>query len=130
MSTADGYDQGRLQERLGLALHAALRARDPAAMAALRSALTAIANAEAIGTDTLPAAGTSSQHVAGAAAGLGATEVPRRALTQAGIEAIVRTEIAERQHAAVQYAEAGHAERAVRLQNEARVLLAVLDPAG
>ena len=82
------------------------------------------------GPQASAAAGRGSQHVAGAAAGLGMTEVPRRALTDAAIEHIVRMEITERQHAAVQYTEAGHTERAARLQSEAAALLAVLDPCG
>jgi hypothetical protein len=93
-----------LRGRLTAALRAALRARDPVAIAALRTALGSIANAEAVSPDRGPAARTSSLHLAGAVAGLGAAEVPRRELAEPAVAEIVRTEIAERQQAAGQYA--------------------------
>jgi uncharacterized protein len=128
MSASDaGADQRPdLRERLRLALSTAMRGRDQAATAALRSALAAIANGEAIGADPATAPRTSSPHFAGAAAGLGAAEVARRELSEAAVEHIVRAEVADRQLAAGQYAQAGHASRAARLRTEAGVLLAVL----
>jgi len=124
MTTAD-QDDG-VRGRLGLALRAALRARDQAAMAALRSALAAIANAEAVRPDGLPPATTSSPHFAGAAAGPGAAEVARRVLTEADLTEIVRAEIAGRRQAAGQYRRAGHADRGTRLETEADVLTSAL----
>jgi uncharacterized protein YqeY len=121
VGAADGQDSG-MRARLSRALRDALRGREPVATAALRSALAAIGNAEAVSAGRLPAAGTSSPHFAGAAAGLGAAEVPRRALSEADVESIVRAEIAERQLAARQYAEAGHDERAAQLRAQAAVL--------
>jgi hypothetical protein len=97
------------------------------AVAALRSALAAIANAEAV-----PAGGggrtpTTSPHVAGAAAGLGAGEAQRQRLTAAEIGQIVESEIGERQEAAADYERGGHAEQAARLRREAQALRDVLD---
>jgi uncharacterized protein YqeY len=133
---ADSGDD--LQARLRLALSAALRARHMTAVAALRSALSAIGNAEAApvppsggaagpaaaATRTADggAAGTSSPHVAGAAAGLGAAEAERRRLSPAQVAAIVQAEIDKRLAAAAQYQTAGHADRAARLTEEARAL--------
>jgi len=97
------------------------------AAAALRSALAAIANAEAIpvsGSGTAPA---TSPHFAGTAAGLGAGEAQRRLLTEAEIGQIVETEIGERQAVAAEYEHGGHAERAAKLRREAHALRDVLD---
>jgi hypothetical protein len=107
--------------RLRAALTDALRVRDKVAVLALRSALSAIANAEAVG----PApdiAGASSLHMAGAVAGLGAGETQRRTLTAAEAGQIVQAEISERLRAARDYESSGHAARAQRLRAEADVL--------
>jgi uncharacterized protein len=114
---------------LAAALRAALGARDMPAAAALRSALAAIANAEAVSGDAVhavpvPRPGTS--RIAMASAGLGSTEVPRRVLDEAIIRGIVSNEITERRQAADQYAAAGHVSYADRLTAEANVLQAVL----
>jgi uncharacterized protein YqeY len=119
-----------LQDRLNAALRGALRARDQAAIAAFRSALAAIANAEAVRIDPDGRTDTGSAHFAGAAAGLGAAEAPRRTLSEEAITALVRAEVTERQTAASQYALAGHEQRAARLTAEADALLAVLDRRG
>jgi hypothetical protein len=66
-----------IRDRLQRALRAALRARDRAATSALRSALAAIGNASAVPKEPAPAVA-GGPHFAGAAAGLGAGEVPRR----------------------------------------------------
>ena len=114
------------QARLRLALAEALRARDMNAVRPLRSALAAIGNAEAVEPDASAPTGPGSPHVAGAVAGLGAAEAPRRSLSAAQIQQIVRAEAGERERAARDYERAGHADRAGRLRREARVLLAVL----
>jgi uncharacterized protein len=109
--------------RLGLALREALRARDRVAASALRSALAAIGNAEAVLPPSGPAPA-GSPHIAGAAEGLGAGEAERRGLSEAEIGEIVRAEITERRDAAGQYERAGQAVRAERLRREADVLAA------
>jgi uncharacterized protein len=124
-------DDGRaIRARLNQALRDALRSRDQVATSALRSALAAIANAEAVEASAQPAAASGSEHFAGAAAGLGATEVARRELTEAAVRAIVRAEITDRDTAVRQYARGGHADRAGRLRAEINVLEGVLTVGG
>jgi len=118
-----------IRDRLQTALRAALRARDKTAASALRSALAAIDNASAVPAEPAPGVA-SGPHFAGAAAGLGAGEAPRRGLTAGEAERIVRAEIAEREEAATGYERAGHADRADRLRREAAVLASAVDPAG
>jgi uncharacterized protein len=109
------------QARLRAALADALRRRDRVAVSALRSALSAIGNAEAVSPP--PAgAGTRSAHIAGAAAGLGAGEASRRSLTPAEIDQIIRAEIGERARAADDYDRSGQPGPAQRLRAEAEVL--------
>jgi hypothetical protein len=111
-----------LEERIRTALRDAMRSRDAVARAALRSALASIANAGAVPGVPVDSSG-SSEHVAGAVAGLGAAEVPRRELSETDVAGIVRTEIAERLAAADQVP----AEAADRLRAEAAVLSSLLD---
>lgn len=115
-----------VRSRLRLALTDAVRARDTIAVSALRSALSAIANAEAVDPGPAATAGPGSPYVAGAAAGLGATEARRRSLSPAQAEQIVRAEAGERESAARDYERAGHADQAGRLRREARVLMSVV----
>jgi uncharacterized protein YqeY len=116
-----------IRDRLHHALRDAMRARDRVAASALRSALAALDNAGAVPAGQGPATA-SGPHFAGAVAGLGAGEVPRRGLAAGEAERIVRAEIAEREAAADGYEGAGHGEQARRLRQEARVLASVLDP--
>lgn len=64
---------------------------------------------------------------AGTVAGVGATEVERRSLTDSQMEEIVRAEIADREAAADGYERAGELEQARRLRGEAKVLSSILD---
>ena len=100
----------------------AIKARDAVAAAALRSALAAIENAEAVDPPPLSGGSASHPHIAGSISGLGATEAARRDLTAAEVEEIVRREMVERLTAAGEYERLGHAARADRLREEARVL--------
>ena len=117
-------DGGTLRGRLRGALPAAMKARDGAAVAALRSALAAIDNAEAVESAPRrsPAAAAGHADLAGTVAGLGVAEVERRHLQEAEVEQIVQAEVAERRAAADAYERAGQAERAGRLRAEADVL--------
>jgi uncharacterized protein len=117
---------GNLRERLRRALPTAMRSRDALAVAALRSALAAIDNAEAVDAAG-PQAGTGHPELAGTVAGLGAAEVERRTLTQAQMEGIVRAEVADRETAAHDYERAGRHERAEQLRDEAALLSTYLD---
>lgn len=117
---------GDIRIRMRRALTAAMKARDQRAVAALRSALAAIDNAEAVeaaGEGHPPGEG----RIAGAVLGVGAAEVARRTLTPAETQAIVRQEVAERQTAAQAYERAGQSGPAERLRAEAEVLRAYLD---
>jgi len=112
--------------RLRSALGEALRARDMVAVAALRSVLSAIGNAEAVAPGPPAAAGAGGEYFAGAVAGVGAAEARRRTLGAAEIEQIVRAEVGERLLAAGEYERAGHAGQAARLRSEVRVLTSVM----
>jgi uncharacterized protein len=110
-----------------------MKARDQQAVAALRSALAAIDNAEAVEA-TNPLIGQvgaggggavvpgSAAPVAGAVRGLGAGEVERRSLTAGEMDAIVQREVAERRTAARAYEDAGQSRYAERLRAEAELL--------
>jgi glutamyl-tRNA synthetase len=112
-----------MRDRLRSDLTAALKARDRTAVSALRSAIAALDNAEAVDLverGTQPAA--ASSHIAGASAGAGSADVPRRTLTDDEIEAIVAGQIEERRQAAREYAELGRTDAAERLNAEADIL--------
>jgi uncharacterized protein len=123
---------GDIRTRMRRALTAAMKARDRSAVTALRSALAAIDNAEAVDpantppatarqpgpgkappgegrlpTAKVPSAGDGDPpgkgRIAGAALGVGAAEAERLTLTPAETQAIVREEVTERQAAADAY---------------------------
>ena len=114
-----------IRTRLRRALGVALKAREAGAVSALRSAMSAIGNAEAVDPSARPA-GTGSAHFAGTVAGVGAGEARRRLLTEADADAIVRQEAAEREAAAGEYERGGRAAEAASLREGARALMAVL----
>lgn len=103
-------------------LTAALKARDSVAVAAIRSALAAIDNAEAPPADGAGPRTVEGEHIAGSAAGLGATEVEPLHLTRADLRAIVETEMRERSDAAREYERIGRHDEAQRVRSEADVL--------
>ncbi len=98
-----------------------MKARDRIAMAALRSTLAAIENAEAVGHPVRFGEGLAIEQTP---VGVGAAEVDRMSLTEVEIEAIVRTEMAEREEAAADYERRGRTEQADRLRREVAVLAA------
>jgi len=103
-----------------------MKARDRVAVAALRSTLAAIENAEAVDR---PATVDQQLAIERIPVGVGAAEVARRVLTEAQVEHIVRAEVAEREAAAREYDLAGRPDRAERLRDEVGVLTAHLaDP--
>lgn len=103
-------------------LTAAFKTGDRVAVSALRSALAAIENAEALPVDHLARSVTENEHVAGAAAGLGAAEVQRRHLAEADLRAIVVREVHERSVAAGDYEQLGRGDLAELLRSETDVL--------
>jgi uncharacterized protein len=113
-----------MRSRLRHDLTLALKARDRVAVAALRSAIAAIENAEAIEPKPSPSGETSSEHVAGATAGVGSSDVARRELSDADMAAIVSEQVEERFQAADQYEQLGRWDAADRLKREAVVLRA------
>lgn len=112
-----------LRDRLRAAVAIAMKSRDRRAVSALRSALAAVENAEAveIDADAVRAGAIEASRV-----GVGAAEAARRELTEADVTAIVQTEISERRAAAAAYEASGHAERAAELLAEADALTAHL----
>ncbi|MFF7179398.1 hypothetical protein [Streptomyces sp. NPDC008121] len=101
-----------------------MRARDKAAVSALRSTLAALDNAEAVPLSEDRLRGTALE---ASPAGVGATEAVRRELTERAVLDVVRAEAAERLDAAEQLTAPAHADRAARLRAEAEVLLRFLD---
>ena len=105
-------------------LMTAMRARDAISISALRSAIAALDNAEAVPVEAEPT--TSSSHIAGAVTGIGAAEAQRRQLTEADVIDILRREISERLTAAEDAEHARATAHAERLRAEAKVLAAYL----
>lgn len=110
-------------------LTAALKTRNRVAITALRSALAAIDNAEAVPADRSSGSVIGNEHVAGSATGLGAAEAERRHLTAADLQSIVENEVRERSVAAEEYEQLGRNDLAERLHAEAEVLSRYLRPA-
>ena len=118
-------DPIRTALRAGLA--PAMRARDKVATTAIRSALAAIDNAEAVPGVSLDTS-TSEGPIAGARLGLGAGEAQRRELTQQDVLDIVETEISGRLTAASEVEQAGRPDHGQRLRAEAAVLTSFVRP--
>jgi uncharacterized protein len=116
-----------MRENMRHALKTAMKARDKTAVAAIRSVLAAIDNAEAIQVDH-SATEHGSAEVAGAAVGLGAAEAERRSLAAADIRTIVETEINDRIAAANEYEQGGRGEAGRKLRAEADVLRGYVYP--
>lgn len=116
-----------LRVHMRQALREAMRARDKAAVSALRSALATLDNAEAVPVDESALRGLALEQ---APVGAGATEAARRELGEDEVVAVVRAEADERLEAAAQLTAPEHAARAARLRAEAAVLLAHLDAPG
>lgn len=111
-----------IERRARTWLTEAVRSRDTVTVSALRGLLSAIANAQAVPAPHAQAG--ASQHVAGATAGVGSTEAPRRELSEADVADLLRGEILQRQTAIE--AIGGRGERAERLRAETVVLEVLL----
>jgi uncharacterized protein len=109
------------------ALPEAMRARDKAAVSALRTTLAALDNAEAVPVDTAGMPGLALEQ---SPVGAGATEAARCELSERRVADIVRAEALERLEVAAQLTAPAHAGRAARLRAEAAVLLGFLDGHG
>lgn len=113
-----------LQAELKAELTAALRRRDRPALRALRNVSARIANAEAQPMDSAAPAG-----AVELAPGLGASEVPRRALTGADVRALWLAEIDELEGAGRLHTDLGRSEDAAELRHGAEVLRELLSRA-
>jgi uncharacterized protein YqeY len=113
-----------IAERLRAALVPAMRSRETAAVSAIRSAMAAISNAEAVPTPELDTRAGSGP-IAGAV-GVGAAETARRELTEDDRVAIVTEEVRERDAAADELTLAGQPEAAERLRAESAALRRLL----
>lgn len=109
---------GSLRERLASALTRHLRAGDRDAARAVRTALSAIANAEAVPVDD-----------AVDLARRGVTEVGRTVLSAAQDEGLVRAEIADLEAAAATYTDLGDVSRAEQARRGAAALREIVDAA-
>jgi uncharacterized protein YqeY len=118
-----------IRQALRDALPGAMKARDTPSRNAIRSALAAIENAEAVSLDApdkVGAPAATSEHIAAAAVGVGAAEVPRRELDEEHALEIVSAERDERLSAAAELRAAGQEQRAADLEAEAAALDAFL----
>jgi uncharacterized protein YqeY len=102
-----------------------MKGRDATAVAALRSALGAIDNAEAVDPSHAPRR--QGGVLAGGVAGLGTGEVARRTLSPSDVAAVLRAEVDDRRSAAGEYERLGRPVDAARLRAEAAVIAAQLD---
>jgi uncharacterized protein len=120
-------DPERLRRRLRESLKVALNARDRIAVAALRSAMSAVDNAEAVDRSHVPAP--SGGTIGDVRLGVGAGEVARRKLSTQDVIEVIRAEVLDRTTAAAEYERRGRAEEASRLRAEATALLSFLETA-
>ena len=111
-------DASDIRGRLSSALGDAMRARDSNAVSALRSALSAIANAEAVPAQT--------GRTLKPKIGIGVGDVARRHLSAAELSRIVEEEIAELSRGAADYERLGRAEEAGALRAQAEILVRLL----
>ena len=105
-------------------LVSAMKGRDSIAMAALRSMIGAIDNAEAADAEAAPAV--EAGVIAGGVTGAGAGEVARRDLTSSDLVAILRNEATERRTDGAGYRDVGQSDAAASLEAEAAVIEGVL----
>jgi uncharacterized protein YqeY len=108
-----------LRSRLRTDLTVAMKARQPEAVSALRTAIAAIDNAVAAPERQATAVG---EHVAGAGVGVGSTEAVRRFLSTDELRALLQHQVTDRVAEADRYDAYGQSEAADRLRREAEVL--------
>jgi hypothetical protein len=120
-------------------LTVALKARQPDAVAALRTAIAAIDNAQAVavppdsrpaGRDRVAGARVAGARVAGARHGAGSTEAPRRKLSPDELHGILREQVAECRREADRYQALDQPGAARRLRDQARLVAGYLSPCG
>jgi len=124
-------DAQALRAALRHGLITALKARDTDAVAALRTTIAAIDNAQAVPASAptptpTPTPTVASAHVAGARSGAGSTEAARRQLGRSELRDILRGQVTEHAREADRYDALGQSEAAARLRRRARALAAYL----
>jgi uncharacterized protein len=126
MMTEPAPDQA-LPAALRDGLTRALKARETEALSALRTAIAAIENAEAIATTDTQRPVTSAD-IAGASSGVGSTEAVRRSLSTGQLRDILAGQITEYAREADRYDALGQSDAAHRLRDRARILSAYVAP--
>lgn len=111
-----------MRTRLRHDLTAAIKARDRTTTRALRSALSAIENAEATEVIHDTRGATGSEYIAGSTAGLGAAEGERRVLSHGDVFALIQAQVDERLLAAEEYERCRRGDLAGQLRAEVDVL--------
>lgn len=110
-----------LRSALRSDLLAAMKAREPEVVSVLRIAIAALDNAEAIEVPE-QAAPLGSEHVAGASAGVGSTEVARRSLSGDESRTVLEALASDLTAEADRYLALEQHEAALRLRRKAEVL--------
>ncbi len=121
----DTHPATMLRDAMRADLMTAMKARSAETVAALRAALAAIDNAEAVdvpdqGGAHIPAEQNSM--IAGATTGLASSEVPRRALTSADVQVVLGDLMAEYIAEADRYGALNRPEAAEQLRRQAAAL--------
>lgn len=112
-----------LRARLRNDLKTAMKARAGVDVAAIRSLLAALDDAQAVPAPAhVPASSLVGEQVAGASVGVGSTDVARLELTDAEIALVVDGQIEERRAAATTFDAVDQPGAAERLRAEARVI--------
>lgn len=112
-----------LRARLRSDLKTAMKERSGVDVAAIRSLLAALDDAQAVPAPAhVPASSLAGEHLAGAAVGVGSTEVARLELSEAEIALVVDGQIEERRAAATTFDAVDQPDAADRLRAEARVI--------
>ncbi len=108
-------------------LKVAMRERDRQLAGGLRSVLGALENAEAVPVDRDGGTAATSEHIAGASAGVGTGEAPRRTLSHDEERKLVEREIAELRQSAATLLEARQDERSAELTRIAETVERLLE---
>ncbi|CAI9400325.1 GatB/YqeY domain-containing protein [Aestuariimicrobium sp. T2.26MG-19.2B] len=106
-----------IRDQIQSALTEAMKAQDTVAVGALRSALSAIGNAEALPVSIVPSAGAIESAVA-----LGSAESDRLLLDDDQQREVVEKEVAERETAITHYDELGRSDASEKLRAEVATL--------
>jgi hypothetical protein len=119
-----------LRDALQAELAQAIQRRDRAVASAVRTALSALANAEAVPTESAIDTSIGTEHVAGASTGLRSTEARRMALSIDQERQIVADERAELLHHADRLTRLCRLDEAAAARRAAGALTGVLDTTG